>query len=119
MSGSDDGPLGRITIAPRAIARIVANAAQRSYGVVGMAGKGLVSGIARKLARDPTFGVDVEVKDGHVLVELYVIVEYGTRISSVATSVANSVRYQLERALGMPVAAVNVHIQGLRISDRD
>jgi uncharacterized alkaline shock family protein YloU len=32
---------------------------------------------------------------------------------------ANSVRYQVERALGMPIAAVNVHVQDLRVSDRD
>lgn len=83
-----------------------------------MAAKSLVSGLARRIAHDPTFGVDVAVKDNHILVDLYVVIEYGTRISSVATSVANSVRYRLEKALGMPVAAVNVHVQGLRISDR-
>lgn len=84
-----------------------------------MAARSLVTGLARRLAHDPTYGVEVLIKDGHILVELYVIVEYGTRISSVATSVANSVRYQIERTLGMPVAAVNVHVQGLRVSDTD
>jgi uncharacterized alkaline shock family protein YloU len=48
-----------------------------------------------------------------------VIVEYGTRISSVAGSVANAVRFQVERAIGMPVSAVNVHVQDLRVSDTD
>lgn len=119
LTASEAAPLGKITITPRAIARIASNVALQSYGIVGMAAKSLVTGLARRLTHDPTYGVDVTVKDGHILVELYVIVEYGTRISSVATSVANSVRYQIERALGMPVAAVNVHVQGLRISDTD
>jgi uncharacterized alkaline shock family protein YloU len=31
----------------------------------------------------------------------------------------NVVKYSVERALGMPVAEVNVHVEGLRISDID
>jgi uncharacterized alkaline shock family protein YloU len=31
--------------------------------------------------------------------------------------VRDSVRFGVERALGMPVAEVNVHVQGLRLSD--
>ena len=48
-----------------------------------------------------------------------VIVEYGTRISSVASSVMNIVKFAVEKAVGVPVAQVNVHVQGLRISDTD
>jgi uncharacterized alkaline shock family protein YloU len=46
-----------------------------------------------------------------------VIVQYGTRISEVAHGVQNSVRYALEQALGIPVAEVNVHVQGLRVQN--
>jgi uncharacterized alkaline shock family protein YloU len=91
----------------------------QSYGVVGMASKNLVNGLAHALAKDPRHGVEVRTVGGHILIDLYVVVEYGTRISTVATSMANSVRYQVERALGMPIAAVNVHVQDLRVSDRD
>jgi uncharacterized alkaline shock family protein YloU len=52
-------------------------------------------------------------------IDVHIIIEYGTRITSVAESVANSVRYQVEKALGMPIHHVNVHIQGLRISNPD
>ncbi len=45
--------------------------------------------------------------------------EYGTRINSVAESVANTVRYQVEKALGLRVNAINVHVAGLRVSDMD
>jgi uncharacterized alkaline shock family protein YloU len=37
----------------------------------------------------------------------------------VASSVANSVRFQVERALGSPVGHVNIHVQGLRVSNPD
>ncbi len=111
--------LGRITIATRAIATIASQAALRSYGVVGMAPKNLANGIAFVLARDPRLGVDVRTVEGQVQIELFIVVEYGTRISSVSDSVANTVRYQLERALGTPVGPINVHVQDLRISNVD
>lgn len=110
---------GKITISPVAIATIAAHAAVQSYGVVGMAAKNLVDGIAHALAYDPTHGVEVQAQEDQIMINMYIIVEYGTRISSVATSVANAVRYQVERAIGMPVSAVNVHVQGLRVSDTD
>jgi len=59
------------------------------------------------------------VEGDHVQIDLYVVVEYGTRISSVAHSIMNVVRYTVEKALGVPVAQVNVHVQGLRVSNRD
>ena len=116
---TSDSKHGRIMISPRAMATIAAQAANQSYGVVGMASKNIVDGIVDILARDPRHGVDVQVVNDELIVDLFIIVEYGTRVSSVATSVANGVQYQLERAIGLRVAAVNVHVQGLRISSTD
>lgn len=116
---SESTNLGRITISPRAIATIAANAASQSYGVVGMASKNIVEGISNVLTKDPHHGVNVKADEDAITIDMYVIVEYGTRISSVAKSVANAVRYKVEQSLGMPVRAVNVHVQGLRVTDTD
>ena len=112
-------PMGNIHVSPRAIATIAYQAVLESYGVVGMASKNLVNGLAHVLVKDPTKGVEVHFKDDQIDIDLYIVVEYGTRIKSVAASVANTVRYQVEKALGLPVNQVNVHVQGLRISDDD
>lgn len=111
--------LGRIIVSPKAIATIASQSAMQSYGVVGMASKNIVDGITQALVRDPRHGVQVSTSDDQITIDLYIIIEYQTRISSVAASVANIVHYQVERSLGMPVKAVNVHVQGLRISSRD
>ena len=115
----ESGTPGRILISPLAISTIAAQAALRSYGVVGMGSKNLWDGLAGLVARDPHHGVEIHTTVDQVVIDLYVVIEYGTRISVVASSVAHSVRYQVERALGMPVAAVNVHVQDLRVSDTD
>jgi uncharacterized alkaline shock family protein YloU len=111
--------LGSIHISPRAIATIAYHAARQSYGVVGLASKSLVDGLTHALVKDPTHGIEIRYDGQNIDIDVYVIIEYGTRIKSVATSVANTVRYQVEKALGMPVNHVNVHVQGLRVSDVD
>jgi uncharacterized alkaline shock family protein YloU len=112
-------PGGTIEISRRAIARIASQAAQQSYGVVGMAAKNLVDGLAQILLKDPTKGVDVRFSNQQINIDLFIIIEYGTRITSVASSVSSAVRFNVEKTLGLPVNEVNVHVQGLRISSID
>lgn len=112
-------PLGDIRISPQAIATIAYQAAQRSYGVVGLASKNIADGLANAIVKDPTHGIDVEYEDQQIYIDIYIIIEYGTRIKSVAASVANTVQYHVEKAIGLPVSEINVHVQGLRISNDD
>ena len=111
--------IGSIHVSPKAIATIAYQAALRSYGVVGMAPKNIVDGLAHAIAKDPTHGLDVDYDGEHINIDIYIIIEYGTRIKSVANSVANTVRFNVEKALGVPVNDINVHVQGLRISNLD
>ncbi len=109
-------PYGSIHVSARAIAAIAYNAAVKSYGVVGLASKNLVNGIANMVVKDPTHGIEVDYEDNEVNIDIYVIIQYGTRIKSVANSVANTVRFHVEKYLGLPINEVNVHVQGLRIN---
>jgi len=112
-------PQGNIHISKQTIATIAYQAVQRTYGVVGLASKNIVDGLTNALVKDPTHGIDVIYQDDLINIDLYIIIEYGTRIKSVAASVANTVRYQVEKTLGLPVNEINVHVQGLRISNLD
>ena len=109
--------LGRIEVSPRAVATIASEAVLSCYGVVGMAAATLRDGIAELLQVEGTQrGVEVTLSGDLITIDLYIVVEYGTRISEVAQNVMESVTYTVEQALGMPVAQVNVHVQGLRVS---
>jgi uncharacterized alkaline shock family protein YloU len=112
-------PIGSIHVSSQVIATIAYQSALRSYGVVGMASKNVVEDLAQLLTKDPTRGVEVQYDGEDIDIDLYIVIEYGTRIKSVAASVANTVRYHVEKALGLPVNDINVHVQGLRISDLD
>jgi uncharacterized alkaline shock family protein YloU len=117
--GEETTTLGTIHISPKAVATIAYHAALQSYGVVGLAPKNLAEGLASSITHVPAHGISVLYNGEEVDIDIHVIVEYGTRITSVASSVANTVRYQVEKALGMSVHNINVHVQGLRVSNPD
>jgi uncharacterized alkaline shock family protein YloU len=108
---------GKIDISPTAVISIASQAVNQCYGVVGMANKNLADGLAHLLSRDNKRGVDVRFEEDGIVVDVYVIVEYGTRIRVVAESIQNTVKFHVEKSLGMPVKAVNVYVQGLRLSN--
>ena len=118
------GPyLGRIEVAPQAIASIAGLVVLESYGVVGMAPKDSwnrerIQEYMAALLPSANFrrGAEIKSHDGGIIIDLFVIVEYGTRISEVAQGIKNRVKYVVERDTGLRVEQVNVHVQGLRVS---
>jgi uncharacterized alkaline shock family protein YloU len=107
-------PLGRITISSDAITQIVAETALECYGVVGM--KGSLRG---RMARVKAHARGIEIgrdREGGVTVDLHVVVAYGLNLAEVASSVRNRVAYEVERLTGLPVRAVEVHVDAVRPS---
>jgi uncharacterized alkaline shock family protein YloU len=117
--GEDTTTLGGIHISPNAVATIAHQATLESYGVVGLAARNMADGLVKSITRDPSRGITVKYNGEDIDIEIHVIIEYGTRIRSVAESVANTVRFHVEKALGLKVNRVNVHVAGLRVSNTD
>ena len=111
--------LGKILVAPTAIASIASQAVLKCYGVTGMASRNVVDDIAGSITRDPNRGIVVHIDNNRITIDVYVIIAHGTRISTVATSIINAVRFEVEKAVSMSVEQVNVYVQGLRVSDDD
>jgi len=106
--------LGKIDISINTINTIVAQAIHQCYGVVGMASKSRVDGLARLLSRDSKPGIDVKVEADEISVDVYVIMQYGVRIRTVAETIQSTVKFSLENVLSLNVKAVNVYVQGLQ-----
>ena len=115
---SDQRARGRIEVLPTAVATIANHAVLNSYGVVGMSSKSLVNGLARVLRPDSKRGVEVHIDHDRIVIDLYVVMEYGVRISMVARNIMESVKFSVEKAMGVPISQVNVHVQGLHITDQ-
>jgi uncharacterized alkaline shock family protein YloU len=109
--------LGKVEVSPTAIASLASQAVLECYGVMGMATKDLASGIVEILQpASHRRGVEVKINENSIAIDLYVVIEYGTPIATVARNMQSAVKYTVERALSVPVAAVNVHVQDLRVS---
>jgi len=102
---------GRIAVSPTAITQIVGAAAAESYGVVALAGRGRFS---RLFPWGIKKGVDVDLRPEGLVVELRVVVEHGLKLAEVAEAVRSRVEYELERMVGLPIASLEVHIEGVR-----
>ncbi|HEX4745750.1 MAG TPA: Asp23/Gls24 family envelope stress response protein [Gaiellaceae bacterium] len=102
---------GRIAVSPDAITQIVGAAAAESYGVVALAGRGRLS---RLVPWGIKKGVDVEVGPDGLAIQLRIVVEHGLKLGEVAETVRSRVKYELERMIGLPIASLEVHIEGVR-----
>jgi len=59
--------------------------------------------------------VKVYTENDEIVIDLFVIVEFGTRISVVATNIIEKVKYTIENLTGMTVKKVNINVQGVRV----
>jgi uncharacterized alkaline shock family protein YloU len=106
---------GSVTLSDDAVAQVVGHTVLECYGIVGMASKSLVRGVARMLTRDSlTQGIEIERAGDELRIDLYVILEYGLNLAEVAAAVRSRVTYQVEQLTQLEVREVQVHIQGVK-----
>ncbi len=105
---------GSIKITDEVIAVCAAKAALDTEGV-----HSLVSGITETiLGKSPeSRGVKISQSDGEVVVDLFLSVEYGVKIPSVAWNIQERVKREVEEMTGMHVTYVNIHVQEIHFGD--
>lgn len=107
--------LGEIQISKEVIAIIAGNAAMECYGLVGMASRKMSDGLTELLGRENLGrGVEVKISEDMLTVDLYIIVQYGTKIHEVAHNVIEKVDFVLKNTLGFKPDKINVIVHGVR-----
>lgn len=108
--------LGHVQISDDVLAELAGHGALATYGVVGMANPNRKAGVAQLLTRDRMKkGVVVTRPDGALNVDLFVVLEYGTKLAEVAHNVSLQVKFEIEKYCEMEVDAVNVHVQSIKV----
>lgn len=116
MTTPIESDLGKIHISDLVIATVAGIAATECYGLVGMASRNVGDGLTELLGREHfDRGVEVQLDQENVTINLYVVVEYGVNIAEVARNVMERVKHSVESLLGLSVVRVNVHVQGVRV----
>ncbi|MBQ6807721.1 MAG: Asp23/Gls24 family envelope stress response protein [Firmicutes bacterium] len=111
--------LGVISISKDVIATLAGIATTECVGVVGVVSQRVITdGINELLGRESlSKGVDVLLKDDHLIIRVNVVIGYGNRINMIAENVIANVKYIVEKHTGLIVDHVEVHVQGVRLVD--
>lgn len=117
MSVSKRSRRGRVSISMNAVATIAGKAASECYGVLGMASKSsLKEDLAEILnSEDYCKGVFAKSTSEGVVINMYIVVAYGVKITEVVSEVQKKVRYVLKKDLDLNFKAINVYVQDTKI----
>ncbi|WP_066893859.1 Asp23/Gls24 family envelope stress response protein [Clostridium nigeriense] len=108
--------LGNIHYSEEVLAKIVGLSTMECYGVVGMVSKNATEGLWELMRiENLSKGVKLKFDNDKLMVELYVMVEYGTKISEIANNIIQKVRYSVENFTGLKVSSVTVNVQAVRV----
>lgn len=112
----DQASLGDIKVNHTVVASIVRLAALEINGVSAVGG-GFVDGITDLFSKkESDRGVRVnENEHGNYLIELRVVMEFGTELAKTAYEVQLAVRTQVNTMTGKPVERVDVVIEGVKM----
>ena len=113
INKSEGSSENKIKIAAEVIATIAGISASEVEGVSSMSG-GIADGIASILGKkNMGKGVKVEITDKDVVIDLSIIVQYGSKIHNVAKNVQESVKSAISDMTDLNVLEVNINILGV------
>ena len=102
---------GDIVIAPRVLEKIIAIATAKVEGVYSLENKSVSDSLSkRSLGR----GVYLHTEeDGQVSVDIYLYLEYGVAVPSVAVAIQKAVKDAVRNMADIELSAINIHVAGI------
>lgn len=114
----DIRPPGKTTISPEALITIAQLTALSVKGVSYLSAKpGPVSGLFKR--GQQAEGVRINVEDGRVTADVFVVLEKGVNILKVSREIQNEIARAIEDMVGMEVDQINVRIEDIDYSQKD
>ena len=108
--------LGLITISEDVLLKVAGYAALECYGIVAMSSKRAKDGFVEWLGKENlTKGVQVNLTEAGIDIDLFIIVEYGISIVEVCNIIKSQVCYKIENMTGAKVRRVNISVEGIRV----
>lgn len=107
---------GTLKVSNDVLSDIAGYAALQCYGIVGMTAPNAADGFAKILPHSRLRrGVLVDKTPEGIQVDLFVVVEYGTNISTVSQNLKEQVSFALKEYAQVPLAHVDVHVRDIRV----
>lgn len=107
--------IGKIYIEKEIISLYAGNACMTTSGVVGMAGINVKTGVYKLLKKEYLAkGVDTEIIDNKLKLDLHIIVASEVRIETVANNIIETVKYEVETFTGLEISELNIYVEGVK-----
>lgn len=103
--------MGTIQISEDVVASIATSAALEIDGVTGLLNANMPDFMGGK--KMTARGVRVEMDEGGMAVNLFIMIRYGMAVTEVAEKVQKAVYAALEGMTGFQVSTVNIHVGGI------
>ena len=108
---------GEIQIADEVVAIIAGLAATEVNGVASMAGNITNEIVSRLGMKNLSKGIQIEIADNEVVVDVALNIAYGYSIPEVSTKVQEKVKSAIETMTGLSVATINVRIASVDMGE--
>ena len=101
-----------IKISEEVVATIAGMAVSEVKGVAST-NSGIISEVFGK--KSFSKGIKVQINEKAVTIDVFIVVEYGSRIPDIAWEVQNRVKSAVEDMTGLKVLEVNIQVQGVNL----
>ena len=108
---------GEIKVADEVVAIIAGLAATEVEGVSSMAGNITNEIVSRLGMKNLSKGIQIEIADNEVVVDVALNIAYGYSIPEVSTEVQEKVKSAIETMTGLSVATINVRIASVDMGE--
>ncbi|WP_099158467.1 Asp23/Gls24 family envelope stress response protein [Virgibacillus ndiopensis] len=119
LNVSDDTSLGKVEIAPEVIEVIAGIASLEVEELSAMRGNFATGVVERFGKKSHGKGVKVELTDNGILIDLYVVLNYGVSIPHVAQKLQTNIRQTLKNMTALEIDEINVHVVGVQMDAKD
>lgn len=119
LNVSDDTGLGKVEIAPEVIEVITGIAASEVDGISSMRGNFASDVVERFGRKSHSKGVKVELTNHEIIIDLYVVIDFGVSIPKVAEKLQTNIRQTLINMLALEVSEINVHVVGIQMEQEN
>ncbi len=104
---------GSVYIYDEVLKTIIAASVTEIKGVAGMS-PGFVEEIIEGFGkRNHSKGIKISHKNQQMIIDLYVIIKYGTKIPDLSWDIQQNVKHSIEKILNVKTSKVNINIQGV------
>ncbi|RWZ60115.1 Asp23/Gls24 family envelope stress response protein [Halobacillus fulvus] len=119
LNVTDGSTLGNIEIAPEVIEVIAGIAVSEVSGVASMRGN-FASGVVERLGKkNHGKGVKVELTENGIIIDAFVVMDYGISIPDTAQKIQDNTRQALKNMTALEIKEINVHIVGIQMDSKE